>query len=90
MTVSTQGLELNTGSRTMRAAVELLSSMRFSISLLTVICIASVIGTVLKQHEPLGNYVNQFGLSGLKCFRARAFTTFIAPGGFCRFSGFWS
>ena len=27
--------------------------MRFSISLLTVICIASVIGTVLKQHEPL-------------------------------------
>jgi cytochrome c biogenesis protein len=35
--------------------------MRFSISLLTVICIASVIGTVLKQGEPLGNYVNQFG-----------------------------
>ena len=35
--------------------------MRFAISLLTVICIASVIGTVLKQHEPLVNYVNQFG-----------------------------
>ena len=35
--------------------------MRFSISLLTVICIASVIGTVLKQQEPLTNYVNQFG-----------------------------
>jgi cytochrome c biogenesis protein len=61
MTVSTQGLELKTGSRALRAAVELLSSMRFSISLLTVICIASVIGTVLKQHEPLNNYVNQFG-----------------------------
>src|SRR6476620_6387768 len=45
----------------MRSAVELLSSMRFSISLLTVICIASVIGTVLKQHEPAVNYVNQFG-----------------------------
>ncbi|MEK9952598.1 MAG: cytochrome c biogenesis protein ResB, partial [Curvibacter sp.] len=44
-----------------RAAVELLSSMRFAISLLTVICIASVIGTVLKQHEPLNNYINQFG-----------------------------
>jgi cytochrome c biogenesis protein len=41
--------------------VELLSSMRFSISLLTVICISSVIGTVLKQREPLNNYVNQFG-----------------------------
>jgi cytochrome c biogenesis protein len=41
--------------------VELLSSMRFAIALLTVICIASVIGTVVKQHEPLNNYVNQFG-----------------------------
>ena len=61
MTVSTQGLRLNWGSRTLRASVELLSSMRFSISLLTVICIASVIGTVLKQAEPLSNYVNQFG-----------------------------
>ncbi len=61
MTVSTQGLQLPASSRTLRAGVELLSSMRFSISLLTVICIASVIGTVLKQHEPLNNYINQFG-----------------------------
>jgi cytochrome c biogenesis protein len=45
----------------LRRAVELLSSMRFAISLLTVICIASVIGTVLKQQEPVVNYVNQFG-----------------------------
>ncbi|WBY03974.1 cytochrome c biogenesis protein ResB [Ramlibacter tataouinensis] len=35
--------------------------MRFAIALLTVICIASVIGTILKQHEPAVNYVNQFG-----------------------------
>jgi len=61
MTVSTQGIELDSGSRTWRSTIELLSSMRFSISLLTVICIASVIGTVLKQQEPLINYVNQFG-----------------------------
>lgn len=61
MTVSTQGLALKTGSQAWRSAVELLSSMRFAISLLTVICIASIIGTVLKQHEPLNNYVNQFG-----------------------------
>jgi cytochrome c biogenesis protein len=61
MTVSTQGMDLNRGPRALRASVELLSSMRFSISLLTIICIASVIGTVLKQQEPLGNYVNQFG-----------------------------
>jgi cytochrome c biogenesis protein len=44
--------------------------MRFSISLLTVICIASVIGTVLKQNEPAVNYVNQFGP-----FWAEVFTT---------------
>jgi cytochrome c biogenesis protein len=61
MTVTTQGIQLRTGSRTVREAVELLSSMRFAISLLTVICIASVIGTVVKQHEPINNYVNQFG-----------------------------
>ena len=40
---------------------ELLGSMRFSISLLTIISIASVIGTVIKQNEPFVNYVNQFG-----------------------------
>ena len=61
MTDSTQGLSIKSGSPALRSTVELLSSMRFSISLLTLICIASVIGTVLKQHEPLNNYVNQFG-----------------------------
>ena len=61
MTVSTAGISLPGGSRRTQAAVELLSSMRFAISLLTLICIASVIGTVLKQHEPLNNYINQFG-----------------------------
>jgi cytochrome c biogenesis protein len=50
-----------TGTSPTRAVVELLSSMRFAIALLSVICIASVIGTVLKQHEPAVNYVNQFG-----------------------------
>ena len=35
--------------------------MRFAIALLTVICIASAIGTVVKQGEPLVNYVDQFG-----------------------------
>ncbi len=40
---------------------ELLSSMRFAVSLLTVIGIASIIGTVLKQNEPYANYIIQFG-----------------------------
>lgn len=61
MTVTTEGLNIRTRQRWISDAVELLSSMRFAISLLTVICIASVIGTVLKQHEPMNNYVNQFG-----------------------------
>ena len=61
MSLSTSGIASRTGSRTLRDAVELLSSMRFAISLLTLICIASVIGTVVKQNEPYNNYVNQFG-----------------------------
>jgi cytochrome c biogenesis protein len=61
MSVSTTGVQLRSGHRVFREAVELLSSMRFSISLLTVICISSVIGTVVKQNEPSINYVNQFG-----------------------------
>jgi cytochrome c biogenesis protein len=58
-----------------RAVVELLSSMRFAISLLTVICVASVIGTVLKQHEPSVNYVNQFGPFWAEVFLALRLNT---------------
>ncbi|MEP7056622.1 MAG: cytochrome c biogenesis protein ResB [Caldimonas sp.] len=61
MSITTSGIELRAKSRPLRDCVELVSSMRFSISLLSVICIAAIIGTVLKQHEPYGNYVNQFG-----------------------------
>ena len=70
MSDNTQGLRVRSGSQALRAAIELLSSMRFSISLLTVICIASVIGTVLKQHEPAVNYVNQFGPFWAEVFAA--------------------
>ncbi|MBX3586200.1 MAG: cytochrome c biogenesis protein ResB [Ramlibacter sp.] len=70
MSVSTQGLRVRSGSHALRSMVEVLSSMRFSISLLTIICIASVIGTILKQHEPLGNYVNQFGPFWAQVFMA--------------------
>lgn len=44
-----------------RAWFELLSSMRFAISLLTILAIASIIGTVLKQNEPYVNYRVEFG-----------------------------
>ncbi|WP_075256114.1 cytochrome c biogenesis protein ResB [Herbaspirillum camelliae] len=58
---STQGIQIRTRQRWLSEAVELFSSMRFAISLLTLIAIASVIGTVMKQNEPMPNYVNQFG-----------------------------
>jgi cytochrome c biogenesis protein len=40
---------------------DLLSSMRFAVSLLTVLGVASIIGTVLKQNEPYENYIIKFG-----------------------------
>lgn len=70
MSVSTHGLRVRRGPQALRAGVELFSSMRFAIALLTIICIASIIGTVLKQHEPIGNYINQFGPFWAALFRA--------------------
>ena len=75
MSVSTHGIRVRTGSQALRSMVELLSSMRFSISLLSIICIASVIGTVLKQHEPAANYVNQFGAFWAQVFAAASLTS---------------
>ncbi|MBC3810358.1 cytochrome c biogenesis protein ResB [Undibacterium aquatile] len=57
----TGGIQIATRKLWLADAIELISSMRFAISLLTLISIASVIGTVLKQNEPMPNYVNQFG-----------------------------
>jgi cytochrome c biogenesis protein len=80
--VATTGIELRRGHGWLRATVELLSSMRFAISLLTVICIASVIGTVLKQHEPPVNYVNQFGPFWAELFAALSLNTVYSAGWF--------
>lgn len=44
-----------------KSVFELMSSMRFAISLLSILAVASIIGTVLKQAEPYNNYVIQFG-----------------------------
>jgi cytochrome c biogenesis protein len=59
--MSTTGIELNTSRRGLADAVELVSSMRFAISLLVVICVAAMIGTVMAQGAPMPDYVNQFG-----------------------------
>ena len=80
MAVSTSGIEIKARSRTLRDAVELLSSMRFSISLFALICVTSVIGTVVKQGEPLNNYVNQFGPFWADVFgRVNLYTVYSAP-----------
>ena len=72
---STSGVQIRTRRHALRETVELLSSMRFAISLLTVIAIASVIGTVLKQNEPYPNYVNQFGPFWADVFRSLTLPT---------------
>lgn len=82
MTTATQGLELRSGSPRLKAAVELLSSMRFSISLLTVICIASVIGTIIQQGEPLVNYVDKFGPFWTQLFFALKLNAVYSAGWF--------
>ncbi len=40
---------------------DLFGSMRFAISLLVIICVASVIGTVVPQNMPANTYIDQFG-----------------------------
>jgi cytochrome c biogenesis protein len=70
MSISTMGHGSGTGSRLLRELVELLASMRFAIALLTIIGIASVIGTVILQNEPFNNYVNQFGPFWAEVFKA--------------------
>ncbi len=70
MSVTTSGLQLKSGQRGLRSAVELLSSMRFAIALLVILSIASIIGTVLTQDDPYPNYVNQFGPFWADIFRS--------------------
>src|SRR5690625_1817855 len=41
--------------------LELLGSMRFAVSLLSIICVASIIGTVLPQNAGMPSYLDQFG-----------------------------
>lgn len=70
MSISTSGMQIKGAQRWVRDGVELVSSMRFAISLLTVLAIASIVGTVLKQGDPYPNYVNQFGPFWADVFRS--------------------
>ncbi|MBI5256056.1 MAG: cytochrome c biogenesis protein ResB [Burkholderiales bacterium] len=62
--------------------------MRFAIALLTLICIASVIGTVVKQNEPYNNYVNQFGPFWAEVFGAVGLYAVYSAGWFLLILGF--
>jgi cytochrome c biogenesis protein len=59
--MSTTGIELKTRRRGLAEAVELVSSMRFAITLLVMIAIAAIIGTIMKQDQASPDYINQFG-----------------------------
>lgn len=67
-------------SKLARELLDLFASMRFAIALLSVICIASVIGTVVQQRQPMGNYVNQFGPFWAELFdKFGLYTVYGAP-----------
>lgn len=61
-------MKTNKRTTTRYALYELLSSMRFAIGLLTILAIASIIGTVLKQNEPYPNYAFEFGQFWFQAF----------------------
>jgi cytochrome c biogenesis protein len=70
MSVTTSGYQSKSNKSSVRLAIELVSSMRFAISLLVILAIASIIGTVLTQEDPYPNYVNQFGPFWADIFRS--------------------
>ncbi|MGI4983716.1 MAG: cytochrome c biogenesis protein ResB [Janthinobacterium lividum] len=53
-----------------RSLLDLFASMRFAVSLLVILAIASIIGTIIKQSDPYPNYVNQFGPFWADIFRS--------------------
>ena len=57
--------------------------MRFAITLLTVIAIASIIGTVLKQNEPYPSYVIEFGQFWFTIFEWLGLFDVTTPAGSC-------
>ena len=60
---------MKTPSRALAEAVEIVSSMRFAITMLTLVAVAAIIGTVLVQGQPANNYIDQFGPFWFEVFR---------------------
>jgi cytochrome c biogenesis protein len=88
MSVTTSEIEVKSAPRPVRRSIELLSSMRFAISLLVILAIASIIGTVLTQDDPYPNYVNQFGPFWADIFRSLSLYTVYSAWWFMLILGF--
>jgi cytochrome c biogenesis protein len=86
--MSTTGIELHTRRRWLAESVELVSSMRFAISMLTIIAISSMIGTVMKQNEATPNYINQFGPFWAAIFQKFSLNTLYSSWWFLLILGF--
>ena len=56
--------------------------MRFAVSLLTVLAIAAIIGTVLKQNEVPAGYIIEFGDFWAGLFNALGLTDIYHAAGF--------
>ena len=59
-----------------------LSSMRFAVALLTLLAIASVVGTVLQQNQPIADYVIKFGPFWFEIFKFLGLFDVYASGWF--------
>lgn len=67
MQASTEGLAWR--QPRWRSLVQFLGSMRLAVSLLVLLAIASVIGTILSQQQPYQNYAIQFGPFWFEVYR---------------------
>ena len=45
----------------MKSILKLLRSMRFAIGILTVVAVASTVGSILEQNQPSAIYVSRYG-----------------------------
>ncbi len=70
------------------AFYELISSMRFAITLLVVIALASMIGTVMKQNEPYTGYLVEFGPFWFEAFKGLGLYSVYSAGWFVGILGF--
>ena len=84
--------DLKSGHRQQRGVgailIEFLGSMNLAITLLVVIAIAAIIGTVLQQNEPYQNYIMKFGPFWFELFKKLGLFDIYGAGWFMGLLGF--